>query len=103
LTLVAPDDILNERPEFGRAMDAMAKATQAKTVFNFLEDYLIGRQRQLDLVLFKAMADHADQESLLRICYEKNEAHRFMRNLEALLKTGQGAARILQPMMDQQL
>lgn len=100
---VLPDDLLEEKPEFAKAMDAMAKASQAKTVFNFLEDYLVGRQRQLDQQLFHSIGSQDPPEKLLRICYEKHEVHRFLRNLEALIKVGVGAARVLQPMMDSQI
>jgi hypothetical protein len=103
MTTELPDELLEERPEFARALDAVAKATQATTVFNFLEDYLVGRQHQLDRDLFRLLEGPPSPEAIVALCHQKNEVHRFLRNLEVLIKAGQGAARVLQPMMDHQI
>lgn len=85
----------DEDPRLGRALDAIAKGKQAQATFQFLEEYLLGRQRQLDRELFEASTDKWDG-----IVRQKLEAHRFVMNLMQLMKAGEGSARLLTPMME---
>ncbi len=100
-----PDFYLPERtmadedPRTGKALDAMARSTQAQVTFSFLKDYLIGRQQQLDRALFTAI--EADKP-LMSIVHQKHEVFLFVRNLEAIIRGGVQAARILSPLMQQE-
>ncbi len=87
-----------EDPRVGRALDAMAQSAQARTVFQFLEAYLVGRQRALDKELFAALETGKPTEHLL---HQKHEVMLFIRNLEKIITNGVNAGRILSPMMQE--
>jgi hypothetical protein len=88
----------DEDPRTGAALDAMAKSAQARAVFNFLQEYLIGRQHALDREVFAAIEAGKPHEHLV---HQKHEVFLFIRNLERLIKSGVQAARILTPLMQQ--
>ncbi len=87
-----------EDPRVGKALDAMAQSAQARTVFQFLEDYLVGRQRVLDREIFAALEAGKETNHLL---HQKHEVYLFIRNLERLIQSGVNAGRILQPLMQE--
>ena len=87
-----------EDPRTGAALDAMARSAQARQVFNFLQDYLVGRQQALDKEVFAAIEAGKPHDHLV---HQKHEVFLFIRNLEKLIRTGVQAARILSPLMQQ--
>lgn len=92
----------DEDPRLGRAIDAVAGSQKAALVFGYLEDYLVGRQKRLDTELFTAIEAEASLGVISALVHQKHEVHLFVKNLEAHIKGGVTAARVLQPMMDLQ-
>jgi hypothetical protein len=89
------ENILGEDPRLGRALTAIERGQQAQVVLRYLEEYLLGRQQQLDTELFGA--GEAEWPSIVR---QKIEAHKFILNLSALLQGGASAGRILGPLLE---
>lgn len=89
--------VLGEDPRLGRALTAISKGQEAQIVFRYLEEYLLGRQRQLDTQLFSA-----PEVEWPAICRQKIEANRFLSNLAQLMNTGESAGRILKPLLERE-
>ncbi len=90
-----------EDPRVAHATAALERGRQAQSAFHLLEEHLLDRQRQLDKLIFSAVdAGGALYDKLIPLCLQKYEAHRFMTALMQKLKAGEGAGRILQPLMD---
>ncbi len=95
-----------EDPRVAHATAALERGRQAQSAFHLLEEHLLDRQRQLDKLIFSAIDNATNAEygtyaqHLQQLCLQKYEAHRFMTALMQKLKAGEGAGRILQPLMD---
>lgn len=87
----------DENPRLGQALHAVGKGQQAGLVLAFLEEYFRGRQEQLDRELFEAPIK--EWASIVRT---KREVEKLAGNLRALVKAGEGAGRMLQPLMELQ-
>lgn len=91
-----------ENPATARAFSALAKAEAAKQALDFLGDDLGGKQHALDLQIFSKLerGEVVDPQLALQVFLQKWAVWQFMHKLLGTLKTGEGAARVLTPVLE---
>lgn len=92
-----------ESPTIQRAFTALSGANAAKAALDLLGEELLGRQRALDLSVFTRLESGqvVTADEALQIIHQKYAVWKIVRSLEQKLRAGQGAARVLGPMMDE--
>lgn len=91
-----------ETPDAARALRDLSRAQAAKAAIDFLGDELFGKQQQIDLAVFRKLeaGEPIDPQWALQMWMEKWAVWQFQSRLMKTLKSGEGAARTLAPMME---